>query len=679
VKGHRVVEFIVGLESWIKGYCLCLAALFGALSIVLLWQLWQTRRDVVKSLDALSACPEPDGSERRYGRSVEAMSVLLDAGEKLPQGSRRWWTKFNDAIEKYSSPEFVGGQRREGSLITSPVSELVTLDDVAPSYSFSLFHSFPGVLTSLGLLGTFIALLLGLKGLRMDGQTVKGIEGLISNLSGKFATSITALTLSVLFLLLELGAQYGLRSWRARLVNRLEGLVPYLSPARVMLDVQREAVKQSTALRNISSDVVDKFADVFRDDLSGVFASHLSGSMATQLQTELGPTLSELRGAMTNLTDSVVRLEAGKQESVVGQIKSLTDSLERTMKESLVQMGKEFRQALSGSTQDEFGELAKVVRGSAKMLDDMNGGFVAMQAALQSIVEEARNNTSSQMEAGVEQTRRLNALVEGLMTRLSEAAAQNSQQVAHVLTNVVAGLSERVEKLSSDLMERVSTLTAESQKVSTDTVRRAGEWSAQTSEHINRLLATLQAKATDFERAGEVLAEAQGSLQATLAQNRLALEELGAAASQVRAYTDSLAGLQRGLGEGQEAQKQLAIVAGQSVAQLHEAADRHEQFLSHYRETFERYQGVFVGLDTQLAQVMEKIVDGLQAYNQTVEQNFKAITESANSVMPQMAGVIRQSTEELSEQLDELSDVLEKGATRIAEATGQNLRSSGRE
>lgn len=673
-----MTEFITGLEWWIKAYCVALVGLFVALGATLLWQLWQTRRAVLRSIQALSACSEPDGSERRYGRSAEALDGILRAGEDLPGGSRRWWTKFSDAIEKYSSVEFLGGQRREGSLVTTPIDDLVTLDDVASSYSFSLFHSFPGVLTSLGLLGTFVALLLGLKGLRMDGQTVKGIEGLISNLSGKFATSITALTLSVLFLLLELWAQYGLRSWRARLVSRLERLVPYLSPARVMLDVQREAVKQSTALRNISSDVVDKFASVFRDDLSGVFASHISGSMATQLQTELGPTLGELRVALTNLTESVVRLEAGKQESVVGQIKGLTDSLERTMKDSLLQMGKDFREALSGSTQDEFGQLATVVQGSAKMLGDMNGGFVAMQAALQSIVDEARRNTSTQMDAGVEQTKRLNALVEGLMTRLSETATQNSQQVAHVLTDVVAGLSERVEKLSSDLMERVGTLTAESQKVSSDTMRQAGEWSAETGEHINRLLSTLQAKATDFERAGEVLAKAQESLQATLVQNRLALEGLGAAASQVRTYTDSLAGLQRGLGEGQEAQKQLAVVAGQSVAKLADAADRHQQFLSQYRETFDRYQGVFVGLDTQLAQVMNRIVEGLQAYNRTVEANFRAITDSANSVMPQMAGVIKKSTEELSEQLEELSDVLDKGATRIAEASGVDRRGGSR-
>jgi archaellum component FlaC len=392
----------------------------------------------------------------------------------------------------------------------------------------------------------------------------------------------------------------------------------------------------------------------------------------------LGPTLSDLRTTMLSLTDTVARLEAGKQESVVGQIKGLTDALERTMKESLVQMGKEFREALSGSTQDEFGQLADVVKGSASMLSDMNAGFVAMQAALQTIVAEARSSTSTQMEAGLEQTRRLNGLVEGLMTRLGETAAQNSQQVASVLTQVVTDLSGRVEALSSELMERVGSMTAESQRVSSETLAQAGVWSSQTSEQINHLLATLQSKAIDFEKAGQVLELAQSTLNATLTQNQRALESLGVAATQVRTYTEGLAGLQVTIGKGQEAQTQMAIVAGNSVAKLVDAAGRHEHFLEQYKETFEQYRGVFSGLDAELASVLNTIVERLQGYNRTVEENFRSMADSANRLMPQMAGAIKTATEDLGEQIEELSDVLEKGTKGIAAATGVSRESDGR-
>ena len=62
------------------------------------------------------------------------------------------------------------------------------------------------MLTSLGLLGTFVALLLGLHGLQPSAEGVYNLSGLISNLSGKFVTSIIALGLSVLFVLAELAA-----------------------------------------------------------------------------------------------------------------------------------------------------------------------------------------------------------------------------------------------------------------------------------------------------------------------------------------------------------------------------------------------------------------------------------------------------------------------------------------
>jgi ABC-type transporter Mla subunit MlaD len=197
-------------------------------------------------------------------------------------------------------------------------------------------------------------------------------------------------------------------------------------------------------------------------------------------------------------------------------------------------------------------------------------------------------------------------------------------------------------------------------------MRQAGDWSSQTSRQLNELLATLQSKAEEFDKAGQTLLSAQGVLRATLDQNNQALTALGGAASEVKAFTVGLAGVQRHMEDGQKTQMQLATISQQSVAKLVEAAGRHDEFLRRYEITFEQYRGVFDGLDGQIGQILETILERLQQYNRSVEANFRNIAESANNVVPRMAGVLKSSTDELREHLDELSDVLERNASRLA-------------
>ena len=249
----------------------------------------------------------------------------------------------------------------------------------------------------------------------------------------------------------DLALKKQMQGAKYRFIAAAADVFPYLSPSRVLVDIHAEAGRQSTALRNISSDVVDKFASVFREDLSTGFAAQLSGSMAIQFQQELGPTLSRLDQTMVSFAKVLSAIESQKQDSVVGQIERLTDSLERSLAKAMAEMGREFREALAGSTRTEFGQVANVLGTSATVLSEMNDNFASMQTALRGIVQESRSSTSAQMRAGVEQTERLNQLVEGLMVRLAEAASKSQQESTTAVAEVLSALTTRVAGLSAEL------------------------------------------------------------------------------------------------------------------------------------------------------------------------------------------------------------------------------------
>src|SRR2546421_241 len=83
-----------------------------------------------------------------------------------------------------------------GFFVTERVDESVGSAPVGGEGWLVFAHAVPGVLTSLGLLGTFVALLIGLYGLQKNLDGTWAIDPLVSNLSGKFVTSIVALALS---------------------------------------------------------------------------------------------------------------------------------------------------------------------------------------------------------------------------------------------------------------------------------------------------------------------------------------------------------------------------------------------------------------------------------------------------------------------------------------------------
>ena len=108
-----------------------------------------------------------------------------------------------------------------------------------------------------------------------------------------------------------------------------------LSAERVLIDIQRLSVKQATSLTNISSDIVDRFVNVFQSELSPGLATGLSEGMASKLQDEFRPTMQRMNDTLSELRGALERIESQKQESVRGEIRTLLSSLESSMTSAL--------------------------------------------------------------------------------------------------------------------------------------------------------------------------------------------------------------------------------------------------------------------------------------------------------------------------------------------------------
>ena len=83
-------------------------------------------------------------------------------------------------------------------------ADLFSLETLCASHlNVRFYRQLPTLMTSLGLLFTFLAILIGLSKLHANGSQIEGIQGLINGLAGKFVTSVVGLACASLFTLLE--------------------------------------------------------------------------------------------------------------------------------------------------------------------------------------------------------------------------------------------------------------------------------------------------------------------------------------------------------------------------------------------------------------------------------------------------------------------------------------------
>ncbi len=224
--------------------CVFLVILAAALLVMMLRERGRALDACQYFLNAFAWLKPATPAERASGLGAEKMAEIRRKGNALRGKPRDWWQSLEESFECYTSLD-----GRQGWFLTRPVPESLPEDEVVSAFYHASFHqAVPGILTALGLLATFVAILLALAGVTYNAQDpvhpVSGIDNLINGLSGKFLSSIIALILSVIFTFFEKKiCERQILAGYDDLIKRCKEIFPFLSQARILLDLQRLALQ----------------------------------------------------------------------------------------------------------------------------------------------------------------------------------------------------------------------------------------------------------------------------------------------------------------------------------------------------------------------------------------------------------------------------------------------------
>jgi hypothetical protein len=649
-----------GPESWsfpllLVWWSLSLVLIAFIAGIHLFWQTRQVYRTLQEITEKLQSIRVPGRSPTRV--EFERIDDLLRNSPFTQEG----WAEFQETVlheEKGNDGE---------KTIFNTRTALEFFPRSAVEQRIAAFHRLmPVTLTSLGLLGTFLALLWGLHSVRIDTeqtssvvvekkietetapqasvspgenrptaapkQAVRGIDDLVNSLSGKFLSSIFALLLSVLYALGE--------AWRLRQVENahhqfciaFDALFVRKTPESYLQKILEETEKQSAAFRHFNTD--------------------LSGYLKQSFQESLGPTLDRLTDTLEQFTSELPNhLTHSLQESFGPTLTQLTDTLQRmtnSNQDRLAQLVKEliveFRSNMKDATQEEFKQLQQTLQHTAGLLQEMNTHSQTTQRGLETLLIHLDESQKQQASAVESQRRTADELFAQIARQVQGMAEQNSSN----LEQTVNRLLERTASWSNDTATSVT-------RVLTDHARLF-------EERMATLLARLDTIVSEMGRTTQLGTENL-------------LSGVGQAVAQLQEAVTSVADTMKNAASGVVQQTGNASVQfreniEQVMAKLLEnlsnsskatTADMAGIFVEHARMFEGRTKTLLEHLNETAAELRQSTQTGSNHLSATAseiaERLEQVVNRAVNAMEGASAGVTRQTSEvsvQLSEQVRQL-------------------------
>lgn len=201
----------------------------------------RARRELQKLLRELESLPHPQPNEWASQKQADhLLTVIKHCSPVFPPAAHL-------AQQIQGSLTSIDKQKNQVGLIKPVTQEGRFVSDLKSWTGVRLAEQLPSWLTAIGLLTTFLAILLGLQGVKvLSNMEVQGIGGLVNGLSGKFFSSIVALGCAVTITIAHYFWSHQIEGLATRLIHKVGFLIPEVSVERAFIHILRERLEKSS-------------------------------------------------------------------------------------------------------------------------------------------------------------------------------------------------------------------------------------------------------------------------------------------------------------------------------------------------------------------------------------------------------------------------------------------------
>lgn len=666
-------------------------------------------------------------SFRLSGQLKQLTKQIKAAGEIAPAQRRKeleqlfkghafghLWSEYAETLHnQYELRE--GEQRLLRSRATASAANYFTAQNMVETPLVTEFYKhLPGILTGIGIVGTFFGLMLGLNGFKTDDpqQMNDSVQSLLGDVFFAFVGSFFSIFASIIVTLTE--------KWRlGRCYQHLEGLtesIDGLFDSGVGEEYLAELVKSSnessiqtrqlkdslvTDLREMLQNLVDtqvreslKLADTlsasYRDS-GQVLAEQIGGAIENSLKAPLEQIAGAVQsasgdqsGQVQNLLQDVLVAFMSKLESTFGQqFNGLHEMLGQSvtamqsMQQGFNSLVEDMRSAGQASSENS----AKLI---AQLLADMQAGQNSMQAGMNemlanlqtsiarigSVGEGAGERMAKQLEKlFTDSEARQQAMAENLQAfveSMQQSMGQGQQETMAKIAGSVEVLGEQLGGLFTQLEQNRAQMDQASKVAQVELHRGTREMVGGLEKQVEDLLnAVAEQNGTMHDTVKLLSAQTEQHLQSMQLgadKMRLAAERFDSAGQSVSKAGEATAGV-------------LGAMQGTS-AELVGASRELNSVVADYRSNREAVNQTLAVLQGVVASTQGEAV-GRTQYLQDLKQQgerLQALNREVNDYLEQISGVLGKGFGEFTEGVDrslrvtlgKLDDELGNAVTRLA-------------
>jgi ABC-type transporter Mla subunit MlaD len=571
------------------------------------------------------------------------------------------WKEFDETLLKGGT--VIGNTVRPSSFVNVGIAR-------ERLFGLKMMPSIPGYFVGVGLLLTFIGIVLALS--KAGEATASGssdamqaaMADLLRIASFKFSTSIAGLGASIVlafsFKVFTIGIERAFSAFNDAVEQRLR----YTAPQSITAEMNEAMKEQRDELKAINS---EQFFARMGQEISPQIQAAFTTAIAPVTESIAGAVDRLSTSSQTGVQDLIREFTAGVQGGAGAEMRALGETLQGLQatladtQRGLGSSGEDFARRLSEAAEN-LNRLVNEASGRlGESAEQQRAGLAEAVSALRATFERA--NAKVDQDLG-QSAASASAKVEAAMGKVME-------RLEGQLGSFMAGLGSFQEAMSGNVGETQAQIRA-AQEGGVAMVAKASEEAARAiesgfAEALKRLNEEVSRLATALSQGAASMTHQAAAIENATGQTRLVSDAFAKTAQDARvaalplaqsgekianataAMTESLHSAAAGLAESEKAGRRLADTLTGHVETLTTA-------WTNYRERFERVDEVLAGTLTEIARAAESQNETLQKYATAVD---KGLADAVTGLRPILEG-LQDNAEEFAEHVQALERALSR-------------------
>lgn len=434
------VEILILLAIFLVGFFLVCGFISGFV---------RPSRELQRQLRVLTAAVRAAEAQRANGGHVADLDPIDLAFAAGPEQLKQPWVEFRHTLH--------GERERPGSPATrwrQTVPAEVFFSDrtvVDGPVGADYYRHLPGILTGLGIIGTFSGLLIGLWGFRPGDSSVSvnnSVQDLLSSVRTAFALSAIAITTAMLITWYEKRALKDLYRQVEQFREAVDRLFDAGAGEDYLASIQRsssESLSESKRLRTtIADDLIDAIAGI--NEVQRQMAVKTATSIGEQLTASLTPAVEALTIAVEKSQEDQ---SAGVQRLLEGTLERFAQRLEEVVGRQLTTAAERISVAANDLREvivQAPAAIEESVQSIRTILDEIASSTAPIAEHARGLAEAAKQVTSAVDEARQALTRSAASITP--LASAFDSTLSAASELSNELQTTVGAVDEAAERLA---------------------------------------------------------------------------------------------------------------------------------------------------------------------------------------------------------------------------------------